>query len=490
MGPTPPVPLPAGPSSGAARRVAGLAPGAPLAGVLRPPPSKSLALRALLAAALARGSTRLGPLVAQPAGAGGAEGPLEPAADLAAALAWLAACGIRFERVGADVVLEGRPPDAGGWRGVAASVGESATLARLAAAVCALDAAPGERSELRAEGTLRTRASAPLLAALRAAGARVETPGPGPWPLVVHAGPDCAALELAGAVSSQELSALLLAGAARAGERTIAVRGPVPSRPYVTLTAAVLERFGARLAREELPGPEAGELWRVRGPLLAPAARLALEPDASAAAVALAAAALSGGEVLVPGLGADALQGDVAVVGLLARFGVAAQARPDGLVARGRPDRAATLDLAGHPDLAPVLAPVAAAAALAGGGTSVLAGLGALPRKESDRLAGLAHGLAALGFAARAEEGRLTIGPPPGRDRGRDDGRDGGRDGGREGTRGARLDPRGDHRMAFAFALLGLVVEGVWVEDAGCVAKSWPRFWEDLRALGARVLGP
>jgi 3-phosphoshikimate 1-carboxyvinyltransferase len=196
-----------------------------------------------------------------------------------------------------------------------------------------------------------------------------------------------------------------------------------------------------------------------------------LEPDASSAAVVLAAACLSGGAIVVPGLGPGSAQGDVRVVEHLAAFGCDAGFAPEGLVARGFPARAAELDLAGEPDLAPVLCAVAAGAALRHGARSVLRGLATLPGKESDRLSVLAAGLAALGFEAEAGTDFLTIGP------------------GRaaRARTGVRLDPRGDHRMAFAFALLGCLRPDVLVLDPACVAKSWSGFWDDMERLGARV---
>jgi 3-phosphoshikimate 1-carboxyvinyltransferase len=102
----------------------------------------------------------------------------------------------------------------------------------------------------------------------------------------------------------------------------------------------------------------------------------------------------------------------------------------------------------------------------------VLTGLATLPGKESDRLCVLEEGLARCGLRAEAGSDRLAIAPDP----------------------SARipetipLDPRGDHRMAFAFALLGLLRPGVLVRDPGCVAKSWPSFWDDLERLGARLV--
>jgi 3-phosphoshikimate 1-carboxyvinyltransferase len=222
------------------------------------------------------------------------------------------------------------------------------------------------------------------------------------------------------------------------------------------------------------------EAFTVRGPLRAPHAPIAIEPDASSAAVALAAACLSDGELLVPGLHASSRQGDVRAVDYLARFGCRTRSDREGLHAAGLPSRGAELDLAGEPDLAPVMAAVAACVAwrvahgeIAGLGVSRITGLGTLPGKESSRIEVLGEGLQAIGLEVEADSHSLSIAP-------------GARCAAEE--RGEiLLDPHGDHRMAFAFALLGLLRAGVRVRDPECVAKSWPRFWSDLEKLGARV---
>jgi 3-phosphoshikimate 1-carboxyvinyltransferase len=234
----------------------------------------------------------------------------------------------------------------------------------------------------------------------------------------------------------------------------------------------VLARFGVRTTSDSATPDELR--ITVRGPLVAPAEPLAIEPDASSAAVALAAACLSGGALTVPGLGRESLQGDVRIVEHLAAFGCDARFDGDALVARGFPKHGATLDLGGEPDLAPVLAAIAAGAALRHRAPSVLTGLGTLPGKESDRLAGLARALTKLGLVPEVGADSLRIAPGPAPTVPRT-------------SAPLVLDPLGDHRMAFAFALLGLVVPGVLVRDPRCVAKSWSAFWEDLAALGAHV---
>jgi 3-phosphoshikimate 1-carboxyvinyltransferase len=281
--------------------------------------------------------------------------------------------------------------------------------------------------------------------------------------------------------SSQEVSAMLVALAAYPDEITLFVYGDVPSAPYVEMTIHALSDFGVHVARTRMRHNEA---FTVRGPLRAPAKPIAIEPDASSAAVVLAAACLSDGEVLVPGLHASSRQGDVRAIEHLSRFGCRARSEREGLSASGVPMHGAEIDLSGEPDLAPVMAAVAASVALraargeadasGGEGASRLTGLDTLPGKESSRIEVLGAGLRAIGLSVETDARSIKVAP-----------------GDRESAKASDelvLDPHGDHRMAFAFALLGLARPGVRVRDAGCVSKSWPRFWTDVEKLGARVV--
>lgn len=431
---------------------------------MRLPSSKSLAQRALLCAALADGRTRLGRL---PAGA-----------DVTALRAALGQLGVGGSESGpAACTLTGVPP--GPHRGLdgerRTSVGESGTAARLLTAAVALCARTGSPVEIAASGTLKERSSPGLFRALEAAGVRCEHVGrEGGWPVRVSPVGPPSTLSISGVTSSQEVSALLIAAAAWPDEIVVRVEGGLPSRPYVEMTRAVLQRFGVPVPASPIPlGAEGVEVFHVGGPLTAPSEPLLIEPDASAAAVALAAGCLTGGEVRVEGLTASSSQGDVVVVEHLAAFGCEAGVQGDALVARGAPRRAAEVDCGACPDLAPPLAVVAAVASLSAFEPSRLTGLETLPGKESSRIEVLARGLETVGFRTEASDRALTIGPP------------------RQLARGPFvLDPAGDHRMAFAFGLLGLSVEGVEVRDPGCVAKSWPTFWSDLERAGARRLAP
>lgn len=423
----------------------GLRPGPPLEGVLRAPGSKSLAQRALLAALFARGRSRLSGL---------------PDGDDVRAARGLTGAGD-----GAEVELQGR--GAGALEGAAFDVGEAGTLARLSLGALALAGRPGARFELRARGSLLRRGAPALRDALARAG--VSFAGDG-WPWRFAGVEPPPRLRLVRPESSQELSALLLGLAAHEGERTIEVEGLLPSRPYAEMTCGVLRRFGAQITVQDRPD---GSRWTLRGPLHAPGEPLEIEPDASSAAVALAAGALSGGAVTAEGLARDSLQGDVRIAEHLAAFGCRAHFGAAGLEVCGAPTRPARIDLRGEPDLAPVLAVVAAAAAAGGRHAdpwSELGGLATLEGKESPRLSLLAHGLCEAGWAVEAGADVLRIGAR------RADAGDG----------AVELDAHGDHRMAFAFALLGLLRPGVRVRAGASVSKSWPGFWEDLARLGAR----
>lgn len=424
-------------------------------GTVRVPGSKSIAQRAVVIAALAPGRTRL---------AGLPDGE-----DVLAALELVRAAGARVEKLApAACAIDGRPPGPHrGWRAdPALSAGESGTLARIATAAFAFCGDAGRAGRVEVRGTLASRSSASLFDALRSAGVRTDPVDASRWPAVITPIGPPNVVTLVHPKSSQEVSALLIALAAWPGEATLTVHGAIPSRPYLALTVDALAQFGARVSETV---DDTSAHFHVTGPLRAPENPLAIEADASAAAVALAAGCLSGGDANVTGIGRGSLQGDARIVEHLRAFGCAADASETELRASGRPTRPANLDLSGEPDLAPVLAAVAAGAALASGGTSRLTGLETLPGKESSRIEVLAAGLSACGFTASATHNALTVGPgsirPP----------------------SDPLGSHGDHRMAFAFALLGLVVDGVQVQDPGCVAKSWPAFWRDIERAGASL---
>ncbi len=335
--------------------------------------------------------------------------------------------------------------------------GNAGTMLRFLTA--SLTAVPGVWV-LDGTARLRERPVGPLVAALRALGARVECLGrEGFAPLRLAGGTlvgGRATLAAAGQ-SSQYLSALLMAGL-RAPRETTIVAEALPSLPYVAVTLAAVRSFGGEVGRR-------GEAFHV-GPGPLRGGRVRVEGDASAACYLAAAAALTGGEVILEGLRADSAQGDRRFFDLLAAMGARVDWGESSVAVAGGGDlRAVDADLSDMPDQVPTLAALAPFAR----GTTRIRNVPHLRLKESDRLAATAGELRRLGVPAEELPDGLRVpgvwaesaGPP----------------------HPVVVDPHGDHRIAMSFCLTGLRRGGVRIAHPEVVAKSYPAFWSDLERL-------
>jgi 3-phosphoshikimate 1-carboxyvinyltransferase len=302
---------------------------------------------------------------------------------------------------------------------------------------------------------MRERPIEDLLAALRALGMEAESlRGNGCPPIRVGGGrPRGGEARLAGGRSSQFASALLMAAPRFETGLSLAIEGDLVSRPYVRLTAAVMRRFGVEVSEGE------GRFAVAAGQEYRPA-DFAIEGDWSSASYLFAAAAITAGRVEIAGLDPASTQGDAGLLDLLRRMGCRTVNAPDGVVVEG-PERlrGADADLRDMPDLAPAVAVLA----LFADGPTRIHGVPHLRFKETDRIAALCAGIAALGGEADPRPDGLEVRPRP--------------------LRGGTIDPQGDHRLAMAFAIAGLRVPGVEILDPDCVGKSYPRFWDDFEAL-------
>jgi 3-phosphoshikimate 1-carboxyvinyltransferase len=195
-----------------------------------------------------------------------------------------------------------------------------------------------------------------------------------------------------------------------------------------------------------------------------PAREYRVEGDHSSASYFLAAPAIVGGRVRVEGLVPNSVQADAMLGRLMAEAGCEVDSGASWIEVRGRrPYRGFDLDMGSAPDLVPTLAVLAMFA----GGPSVIRGIGHLRIKESDRLETVASNLRRLGCEARAIDDRLEVRPDP------------------SAYRGALIETASDHRMAMAFAVAGLAVEGVEIDDPSCVSKSNAGFWKQFDSLTA-----
>jgi 3-phosphoshikimate 1-carboxyvinyltransferase len=403
------------------------------------PGSKSITNRALVCGALARGTSVLtGALHADDT-----EAMVEGLRSLGATLeAEWAAGRITVEGVAgrplADVAL------------VDARL--SGTTSRFLLPVAALG--DGHR-RVDAAGRMRERPMGDVIDSLRSLGATIHDVGaPGHLPVEVVGG-SLAGGEVAvrADVSSQFLSGLLLSAPAMPTGLVATVAGDLVSRPYVELTEAVMGAFGVEVAHPD------DRTWSV-APQDYVATTFAIEPDASAASYAFAAAVLVGGRVTVRGLGAGAWQGDVAFVDLLERMGATVERHPDSTTVTGGPVlRGIDADLRDISDTAQTLAVVAAFAE----GPTRVRGIGFIRGKESDRVGAVVTELRRLGIDADEEPDGFTVRPGP--------------------VRPAVVRTYDDHRMAMAFALAGLRTHGVSIADPGCVVKTFPGYWRLLDEL-------
>lgn len=405
---------------------------------LSAPPSKSLTHRALVAASLADGPSILyDPLLAD---------------DTRLTIAGLRRLGAVIE-VGDRVVgVEGGGGPLADGDGAVLDCGNSGTTLRLLASVAAL--ADG-RVTLTGSARMRERPVGPLGTALEALGATVRYPVSDGVPPIEVAGPlrgGEAAVD--GGVSSQFASSLLLAAPLMPEGLVLRLASPPVSRSYLDLTVGVIAQFGTDVERQGY------EAFTVR-PGGYTGAAFAVEGDWSSASYLFALAAALGGRVTVRNLDPASAQGDRRFVGALAAMGCRVSSGPAGVtVERDGPLRGIECEMSSAPDTVQTLAVIGALAE----GPTRITGIGHLRHKESDRLAVTADRLRLLGAGAAVEEDALAITPAP--------------------LHGGTIDPAGDHRTAMAFAVLGLAVGGVAIEDPGCVAKSWPEFWEALRGAG------
>jgi len=307
------------------------------------------------------------------------------------------------------------------------------------------------QTTITGEEALRRRPLGDLLEALSSQGARVTSDG-GRLPVTVSRGSlHGGKISIQGDVSSQFISALMLIGPYLEGGLALDVLGDPVSSSYVALTASVMHEFGIE---SHVTGS------RVVVPAgVYQASRYVVAPDASSASYPLALAAIRGGTVRIPGLLRARDQGDYRIVEMLERSGCVIRVEGDDIVLTREARtslRAIDVDMRDCSDLVPTWAVVATQSV----GTTRISGIGFIRNKESDRIGDLARELRVLGADIRETDDGLEI------------------VGGQ--LHGGALETHHDHRLAMAFGVLGSVVEGVRLDDAGVVSKSWPSFWDAM----------
>ncbi|WP_410764879.1 3-phosphoshikimate 1-carboxyvinyltransferase [Haloferax sp. DFSO60] len=416
-------------------------------GITRAPPSKSYTHRAILAAGYSDSATVTNALVS---------------ADTKATMRAVSAFGGTVERDGQTIDVEGfdgRPdtPDN------VIDCANSGTTMRLVTACAGL----GENlTVLTGDDSLRSRPQAPLLEAVFDLDGRAEsTRRNGQAPLVVGDGMAGGTVEIPGDVSSQYISALLMAGAVTEEGIDIELTTELKSAPYVEITLELLAEYGIETTMTDTGFSVSGsQSYRPAG------GEYDVPGDFSSISYLLAAGAAAGeegGSVVIEGARPSA-QGDTAIVDIIRDMGADVEWDEDAgeLTVSVADLSGTTVDVGDTPDLLPTIAALGAIA----DGDTVIENCEHVRFKETDRVTAMAEELAKMDAHVTEERGRLTI------------------HGGQTDLVGADVDGRGDHRIVMALTIAGLVAEGeTTIAGSEHVDVSFPNFFESMAALGADV---
>lgn len=408
----------------------------PFTATVTVPGSKSVANRALMCAAMSMGRSDLE--------------NVPDGDDAQAMLAALDALGIGIQRSGSDVVIE----RTGVLRASEVHAGLAGTTSRFLAALVATS---GYATSLDGHDRLRERPFGPLFDALRTLGADIRDTDGG-LPARIQGPLRGGSLEIDATMSSQFISALMMVAPLLPQGLNIVLRGELVSRPYVNLTASVMEIFGATVSIADTAIEIAEQPYQ--------STTIHVEPDASSASYPLAIAAVTGSTVTVEGFGSSSRQGDAKIVEILHAMGARVIATPTSTTLSASTSeelRGIDLDMSEVSDLVPT---VAAVGCLATSPTRIR-GVGFIRAKESDRIGDLATELRKFGAEIQEYEDGLSIMPRP--------------------LHGAVVDSHEDHRLAMAFSIIGAKVPGVEINDPGVVSKSWPTYWDELKQMTSAV---
>jgi 3-phosphoshikimate 1-carboxyvinyltransferase len=433
-----------------------LAPIRRVSGTVRLPGSKSVSNRILLLAALASGTTRILDLL--------------DSDDTRYMLDALRKLGVQL-----TVSPDGTSVEVQGTSGSLPSrtaelfLGNAGTAFRPLTAVLAF---AGGEYKLSGLPRMHERPIKDLVDAVRRLGANIDyLSNEGYPPLAIHPAAladtgTLAQVSVRGDVSSQFVSALMMAVPLRGQPAQIKVEGELISRPYVNITLNLMRRFGMSVAEES------ATMFRIPGGAryVSPG-EIHVEGDASSASYFLTAGAISGlsggGPVRVEGVGRESIQGDVALAHALESMGAAVEfgdnwisATAGAEAAKAGKLRAIDADLNHIPDAAMALA----VAALFADGPSTLRNIGSWRVKETDRIAAMATELRKLGAVATEGPDWLRIEPPAR-------------------LRDATIDTYEDHRIAMSFSLAALGGVTVRINDPGCVAKTFPDYFKVLASI-------
>ena len=304
---------------------------------------------------------------------------------------------------------------------------------------------------------MRERPIVDLVEGLQQLGAKVRLLNgpPGPPVEILAQGLPGGTARIKGSVSSQFLSAILMAAPGAEKDVTLEIDDTLVSVPYVEMTLALMERFGVHVENRDfqefhIPGKQT---YHSPGDFF-------VEGDASSASYFLAGAAITGGTVTVHGCGTESLQGDSKFAEVLEQMGAETQWQPHSVTVRGNTLKGVDLDMNRMPDAAMTLA----VAALFAEGTTKIRNVYNWRLKETERMKAVTTELRKLGAEVEEGDDYLIIDPP-------------------DQIQSTEIETYDDHRMAMAFSLAACGAKSVTILDPGCVSKTFPDYFEVLKSV-------
>ncbi len=413
-----------------------------VSGTVNVPGSKSLSNRALLLAALAEGKTTLTNLL--------------DSDDIKHMLNALTALGVTYSLSENGTVCEVQ-----GLGGVFSSgeplelfLGNAGTAMR---PLCAVLAASDVDVVLTGEPRMEERPIGDLVDSLYQAGAKVEYLKQQGYPPLRIKGERLTGGELTvdGTVSSQFLTALLMAAPTFSGDSVIRIKGELVSKPYIDITLATMSAFGVKVENHDYQSFEikGNQVYQSPG-------RFLVEGDASSASYFLAAGAIKGGTVTVTGVGAKSIQGDIRFAEVLEAMGAKIEWQDDAITVTGAPLKAVDMDMNHIPDAAMTIATTA----LFAQGTTRISNIYNWRVKETDRLHAMATELRKVGATVDEGHDYISVTPP-------------------DALQHAEIETYDDHRVAMCFSLVALSDTPVTILDPGCTRKTFPDYFQRFETL-------
>ncbi|WP_135612884.1 3-phosphoshikimate 1-carboxyvinyltransferase [Methanococcoides sp. AM1] len=407
------------------------------------PPSKSYTHRAITVAALSRDAIIHRPLLS---------------ADTQSTIRASEMFGAYIEKEGENLQISGvdgipEVPDD------VIDVANSGTTLRFMTAISALT---DGTTVLTGDNSIRSRPNDPLIRVLNDLGVDAySTRNNGCAPIVVTGGLKGAIVKIDGSISSQFISALLLACPLTKNSTTLSIKGELKSKPYIDVTLDVIEKAGVEILVEDNHNPK----FIIPGNQRYNLKEYTVPGDFSSASYLLAAAAMTNSTVTVKNL-FPSMQGDIAIINILKEMGtnISWDMEAGTVTARGGELHGITMDAGATPDLVPTVAVLAAMAK----GDTIITNAEHVRYKETDRLHAMAVELEKMGIFCREEKDRLTI------------------RGGK--FTGAEVHGWHDHRIVMALTLAGMVAGNTTIDTAESIFISYPNFFDAMRSIGADVI--